>query len=135
MSDVVQIVVPSLEVQVVAALQPELSVIVGHGGASTSTGNSPVSTVDNRGMGALTTTADGDLACAVGLAHTPAGAVTVLVDGVKQRLGVDCYFTAAASSTPRALGDAVIGDVLRWRGSVAGFELSSGDSLDFLYEV
>ena len=93
--------------------------------------------VDNKGMAAEATSADGDEACATGLAATPKGAVCVLLNGIQIVLGGDltksCYFSGDAGATAKPLGTAEVGDKLYWLGSVAGFQLASTDQLDFNY--
>lgn len=98
----------------------------------------------NKRLTARTTVNDGDLACNTALLAQPiaAGYVAVRVNGVAVpdvgdgvATGVSCYFTAPASPDPRALAQLTQGDVLRWNGSVAGYQLAPSDVLDIDYEV
>jgi hypothetical protein len=64
--------------------------------------------------------------------------VQVFVNGQLQRLGdndtsKDCYF-GTAPSTPIAISALTSGDQLYWNGVIAGFELSSTDNIDIVYE-
>ena len=74
-------------------------------------------------------------------AATSKGYVQVFVNGGRQRLGsttgapADCYFSADAGVTPRALDQVVAGDQLIWNQSVAGFALAPTDLIDFDYSV
>jgi hypothetical protein len=99
-------------------------------------------------MSAETTVADGNLACLVPIAVSPAasstngGYIAVDVNGVDYhvgdgtKVGVVCYFSNDGGATARLLQDVVAGDLLYWNGSVAGFELSAlTDKLNFNYEV
>lgn len=102
----------------------------------------------NKAMPAETTVADGDLACAVGILVAPAasspngGYIGVRVDGVSvtvgdgTSVGVPCYFSGDGGTTARALRDVIVGDLLYWNGSVAGYQLLAGtDEIDFDYPV
>lgn len=103
----------------------------------------------NKGMAASTTAADFDLACATGIAATPAASnntngayVAVRVNGIGYTVGdgvrtKDCYFSSVASAgaAARAFGAIVATDKLYWVGSVAGFQLDAAtDIIDFLYD-
>lgn len=93
--------------------------------------------VTNKNMVAEVTTADGQEACATGLAHNPKGYVQVFVNGIKAHVKGDktgdCYFSANAGVTAKALGSAVATDKLYWNGSVAEYELAVTDVIDFDY--
>ena len=86
---------------------------------------------------ALVTTADFDKATNTALAATPNGSLEVQVNGIQQVLGGDkihdCYFSADAGSTAKALGAAVATDLCYWVGSVAGYELAVTDKISFVY--
>lgn len=105
-------------------------------------GGSGIESRANKRMVARETTADGQLACAIALAGTPVGYVSVRLNGVDlPELGdgttVDavCYFSADGGQTARAWSAITQGDTLHWQGSVAGFELAATDTFDFLYET
>jgi hypothetical protein len=100
----------------------------------------------NKNIAALVTTADGDPATAAGgaLAATPAGYVEVMLNGVQLVVQtaagapagaeVVCYFSDDGGTTAKSMGPAgtiASGDILYWRGSVAGFELDTLDRLTF----
>jgi hypothetical protein len=62
--------------------------------------------------------------------------VQVFVNGQLQRLGdgvntLDCYF----GSSPIALNSLSSGDELYWNGLIAGFDLSTTDVIDIIYEA
>jgi len=97
----------------------------------------------NKRMPALTTLADGDLACAIAVTRNPAtGAyVGVMVNGIVvtelgdgTRIGAACYYSGDLGTTARAWGTVVVGDTCHWNGSVAGYELAPTDVIDFIYE-
>jgi hypothetical protein len=95
----------------------------------------------NKRMTARTTVADGDRACDVAMAATPAASISVLVNGVAvpelgdgTKAGAVCYFSATAGVTARAWSAVQLGDVLYWQGSIAGYQLGPSDVIDFLYE-
>jgi hypothetical protein len=102
----------------------------------------PVSTSGNKEMTALVTASDGDKATNTTVAATPTndsyvgvrinGVHYIVGDGVKTK---DCYFSADAGTTARAISAVASGDELFWNGSVAGFELDATDKIDFDYEV
>ena len=86
------------------------------------------------------TSSDGD-ATGVFISHTPFGDSLVQVsanglgvgvgDGVKT---LSCYFSVDGGTTARAMADIEGGDQLYWNGSIAGYELDSGDLLDVIYD-
>jgi hypothetical protein len=101
-----------------------------------------IPTSQNKAMSANTTTADGQKATNTVVATTPAGDgyVEVLVNGVLAVLGngvktKDCYFSADNGSTARLISDIAANDELYWNGSIAGYELTTTDKIDFLYNV
>jgi hypothetical protein len=62
--------------------------------------------------------------------------VQVFVNGQLQRLGdgvntLDCYF----GSSPIALNSLSSGNQLYWNGVIAGFDLSTTDAIDIIYEA
>jgi len=90
---------------------------------------------------AVLTTGDDAIVTGVTLSSTPNdySRIEVYVNGQKQRLGdnvttKDCYF-GTAPSTPIALNNLISGDQLYWNGTVAGFDLSSTDIIEIVYEV
>ena len=90
----------------------------------------------NRNMPALTTVADGDLACNIGILETPfySSDISVFVNGIQANLGVECYFADPLTpAIPRVIGSAQLGDKLYWIGSAAGFELITTDRITFQY--
>ncbi len=101
-----------------------------------------VPTSQNKNMTASATSSDGQAATATTVATTPAGdgyvEVTVnglmasLGDGVKTR---DSYFSADGGTTARAISAIAAGDTLYWNGSIAGYQLTANDKIDFLYNV
>ncbi len=73
---------------------------------------------------------------------TPSGGsmVEITVNGVAQALGdgiktKDCYFTGDSGATARAINAIVAADKLFWNGTIAGFDLSATDTIDFYYNV
>lgn len=75
----------------------------------------------------------------------PKGNIQVFVNGIVQTLshstssGVDdCFiapFSATSQSSARALNAVETNDVLFWNGSVAGFNIESGDQITFAYQA
>ncbi len=97
-------------------------------------------TVSNKDMTAEVTVNDFDEACATGIAATPVrdGYVQVFINGVKATVGSgvktkDCYFSADAGTTAKAIAAIASGDKLYWVGSVAGYQLAVTDKIDFDY--
>lgn len=87
-----------------------------------------------------TTSSDGD-SSGLTISKTPHGdgMVVVLVNGLGVGVGdgtkaAGCYFSGDLGVTARAMADIVAGDGLYWNGSIAGYELDSGDSIDLNYE-
>ena len=101
-----------------------------------------VDTQANKRMTALVTVADGDAACGVAMTITPAAGsyVGVRVNGVDVTVGngttlaCACYFSGDGGTTARTWGAIVVGDTCHWNGSVAGYQLSDTDVVDFDYE-
>lgn len=94
----------------------------------------------NLNQTALNTTADGQLACDTGILGTPQGAVIVTVAGKVVRTGdavktLDCYFSRDSGTTALEVDALAIGDRLFWNGSIAGYQLGSGDNakISFIY--
>ena len=105
---------------------------------SAGSGSSPCAL--NKAMVALVTSGDGAKACATPVAAAPVGFVAVSVNGVLYAPGpsssAPCYFAApAVPGIPRAAGSVLAGDLLYWRGSVAGFELAPSDVIDLYYNI
>lgn len=101
------------------------------------------STVANKRMPAINTGSDGDLACAIGVARMPiAGSyVGVRINGVDvpdvgdgTKVAASCYFSGDAGVTPRLWTAITVGDTLHWQGTIAGYELTNSDVIDFVYE-
>jgi hypothetical protein len=46
-----------------------------------------------------------------------------------------CFFSRDGGVSPLPLTSVAQGDVLYWQGSVAGFELTPSDTIEFVYEV
>jgi len=70
---------------------------------------------------------------------TPIGDVRVAVNGIMVDLGdglktKDCYFSADAGSTAKALSAIATGDTLFWNG-VSVYALDATDLVDFIYSV
>lgn len=104
--------------------------------------NVPHQSTSNKGMTASATASDGDQATSTTVAANNAisGYVGVRVNGIHYNVGdgtklnVDCYFSGDGGTTARAMSAIVAGDTLRWNGSIAGFQLSTTDKIDFAYE-
>ena len=113
----------------------------GPNGPTGPTGPDAIPSPLNKDMTAATTINDNDLATATAIAATPIGYVEVQVNGIGAvvgngtKVGVDAYFSGDGGATARAVGAIVAGDLLYWNGSVAGFQLSPTDRIDFLYEA
>ena len=65
--------------------------------------------------------------------------VQVFVNGQLQNLGdgvktTDCYFSATGS-VAKSISNIVSGDTLYWNGVVAGFRLTTTDTVAIAYEV
>jgi hypothetical protein len=96
----------------------------------------------NRDMQAVATVSDNNLACPTAMFATPpANAwLQVQVNGVAYKVGngtktgVPCYFSGDGGVSARATGGVGAGDLLYWNGSIAGFQLDTGDRIDFLFE-
>lgn len=96
--------------------------------------------LDNKAMTAETTSSDGDLACDVAIVSTPSndGYVRVSINGLATNLGdgvktTECYFSNDGGATARNIDEIESGDLLYWNGSVANYELSAEDVVDFEY--
>lgn len=97
---------------------------------------------NNKNMTAAVTSADFQSACATAITATPTSDayVRVLVNGVGVTVGngvrtKDCYFSADGGTTARSIANIAAGDVLYWVQSVAGYNLSATDTVDFDYAV
>jgi hypothetical protein len=89
---------------------------------------------------AVSTSGDDSVITGVTLTQTPNSysRIQIYVNGQLQRLGdaddtKDCYFGTAPSSAI-ALSSLSSGDQLYWNGLVAGFELTTSDKIDIVYE-
>lgn len=94
----------------------------------------------NKNMAANNTNADGQVACNTGIATTPinGGYVGVYVNGRLVNVGdgvktSDAYFSGDGGTTARPLNGVQAGDLLYWNGSISGFQLTTTDSISFLY--
>lgn len=101
-----------------------------------------VPTSANKRMTAENTTADGDLACATAVVETPImdSHVTVRINGLSESVGDGakdgaCYFSGDGGTTARSISDIVQGDLLYWVGSIAEYQLTTDDVVDFDYDV
>jgi hypothetical protein len=90
---------------------------------------------------AVATTGDDFAVTGVTLGSTPNdySRIEVYVNGQKQRIGdnlttKDCYF-GTAPSIPIALNNLISGDQLYWNGTISGFDLSSTDIIEIVYEA
>jgi hypothetical protein len=100
-------------------------------------GGSP--TIDDKELNPAATTGDGQ-DTNLDITNTPLvdsyvrievnGVGAVLGDGVKTK---DCFFSADAGSTARAISAIAAGDSLYWNGAIAGFDLETDDVIDMLY--
>ena len=107
------------------------------------TDNVDVQSPTNKNMAALTTSADGSLACLTPIQQAPSiGAfVSVAINGLLNtkvgdgtRVGCDVYFSGDAGVTARAWSAITAGDTVHWNGSVAGYQLTPSDEIDVWYE-
>jgi len=96
--------------------------------------------LSNKAMAAQATSSDGDLACDVAIAATPSndGYVRISINGLAINLGdgvktTEGYFSNDGGATARDIADIASGDLLYWNGSVAKYELSIEDIVDFEY--
>jgi hypothetical protein len=70
---------------------------------------------------------------------TGAGLVHVFVNGVRVSVGdgvktEECYFAVSGSpATAINFSDLGIGDELHWNGTIAGYDLDTGDKVSFLF--
>ena len=99
-------------------------------------------TSNNKGMTAVSTSADFQTACATAITATPASGsyVEIKVNGQQQELGdgvrtKDCYFSSDGGASARSIAAIQAGDLLVWVGSVAGFQLAITDKVSFFYNV
>lgn len=104
--------------------------------------NVAVPTTDNKNMAANTTTANGQKATNTAITTTPTddGYVEITVNGIHYTVGDGvkteaCYFSGDNGVTARLIKDIVVGDFLFWNGSVAGYQLSTQDVIDFHYNI
>lgn len=81
-----------------------------------------------------------DSATGILLSATPSNysRIEIFVNGQRQRIGnndtsKDCYF-GSAPSTPISFNSLVSGDQLYWNGIIAGFDLSTTDIVEIVYE-
>lgn len=86
------------------------------------------------------TSSDGD-STGMTISYTPHrdGLVQIYVNGLGVGVGdgtksAGCYFSSDGGSTAKTIENIEAGDTLYWNGSIAGYELDGGDSVDFMYE-
>jgi hypothetical protein len=97
-------------------------------------------TSDNKAMPANVTAGDDDPGAGP-ILHNPVGRVTVRVNGVDVRVGngiksgVDCYFSDPGDTVAKLFEDVTAGDIMRWIGSVAGYQLDNTDEVDYDYNT
>jgi len=108
-----------------------------YAGIKTTTG-----TINNKNMSGLTTTSDFNQACSIALVEPPArgGNIQVLINGLSTSVGNgvknnSCYFSNDGGITAKTFALMSAGDLLYWVGSVAGYQISTSDKIDFLYSV
>lgn len=96
----------------------------------------------NKDMAASATSIDFDVACATGIAATPAQGsfVNATVNGVAVSIGngvktAESYFSGDGGTSARAYNAIVANDKLYWVGSVAGYQLETTDRVSFFYNV
>lgn len=100
-----------------------------------------VPTLFNKNMPAEVADADGELACAEGMAVTPVDScyVQVMVNGIQANLQGDllgdCYFSNDGGTTPKAIAEIEACDLLYWNPTIAEFPLDADDLVDFNYNV
>jgi hypothetical protein len=99
-----------------------------------------VPVASNKSMVVLVAAVNYALATNTTLAATPArdGYVAVAVNGQLQTVGdavrtADCYFSADAGLTARAIADIAVGDELYWNAVIAAFPLAITDLIDLFY--
>ena len=99
-----------------------------------------IPTDSDQDMAPNLTSSDGD-STGLTISYTPHqdGLVQVYVNGLGVGVGdgtknASCYFSSDGGSTANTIGNIQAGDTLYWNGSIAGYELDNGDSLDFIYE-
>lgn len=99
-----------------------------------------VPTSGNKAMAASVTASDFDQATVTTVAVTPSGDgyVQVMVNGLQVEVGdgvktKDCYFSADAGVTARAISAIAAADTMHWVGSVAGYQLAATDKIDWNY--
>jgi len=66
--------------------------------------------------------------------------IQIFVNGQLQNLGdgvtsTDCYFRDSGDTTTRGINEIVATDVLYWNGGIAGFRLTTSDTISISYEV
>ena len=101
--------------------------------------HAPTLTIANKEQTPVATSGD-DEDTTLTITETPAigSYVRVFVNGISYILGngvktKDCYFTNDAGVTARAINAIFAGDAFYWNGTIAGFDLSVADRIDFDY--
>jgi len=105
------------------------------GSGGNTTGAFESASPHNQSMSAVITNFDGDIACISPITLEPEGRVDVLINGLSVDLGITkaAYFSGDGGSSARVRGNAEVGDLLYWNGSIAGYELDVNDKIDFDY--
>jgi hypothetical protein len=131
-------------VMVTATGTTDAGLVLAHlGGGGGGAGATPAWVPDDEDLACNLTTADEDdaLASWAGFAAPPAGRVDVLVsrsrhatvgDGAKDK---ECYFSDDSGTTALAHADIADATTFHWMGSIAGYELSTADTITFLYST
>ena len=97
-------------------------------------------TSDNKGMPGNVTASDDDPGAGP-ILHAPVGRVAVRVNGVDvevgngTKTGVDCYFSDPGDTVAKLFEDVTTGDIMRWVGTNAGYELDNTDEVDYEYNT
>lgn len=98
-------------------------------------------TIEDKSLTPAVTSGD-ESSTGLTITSTPQGEryVTVIVNGISYEVGdgyktFDCYFSDDGGTTARNLFDVEAGDTLYWNGTIAGFDLSGTDRVDFDYDV
>jgi hypothetical protein len=90
----------------------------------------------------LTTPNTDNVSTQIAIANPPSkySRVQIFVNGQLQNLGdnnttKDCYFRDSGNTTTRAISLIVATDVLYWNGAIAGFNLTTTDTISLSYET
>lgn len=97
-------------------------------------------TTDNKAMVANVTSSDDDPGAGP-ILHAPVGSVRVRINGNDVKVGngtktnADCYFSDPGDTIAKLMDDIVAGDIMRWVGTEAGYQLDSSDEVDYDYNT